>query len=135
MKVGKDGKLKLSKNERQVGSFIFKTEAEHIKITDINGAMSFRISSKAFQSGRLLELMLQEKEQTFLHNYAAMVWNFSGVIPDEVYMLDVNAACVNCVNRHKEFYGIKEDISVEEDNAIVDEQRAFVEEVDNLKKE
>ena len=111
MKV-KDGKLKLSKNERQVGSFVFKREAEHIKVTDINGAMSFRISNRAFQSGRLLEMMLQEKEQRFLHNYAAMVWNLSGVIPDEAFMLDVNAACVNCVNRHKEFYGIKENISV-----------------------
>lgn len=134
MKV-KDGKLKLSKNERQVGSFVFKREAEHIKVTDINGAMSFRISNRAFQSGRLLEMMLQEKEQRFLHNYAAMVWNLSGVIPDEAFMLDVNAACVNCVNRHKEFYGIKENISVEEDNAIIDEQKAFVEEVDNLKEE
>lgn len=134
MKV-KDGKLKLSKNERQVGSFVFKREAEHIKVTDINGAMSFRISNRAFQSGRLLEMMLQEKEQMFLHNYAAMVWNFSGVIPDEAFMLDINAACVACVNRHKEFYGIKEGISVEEDNRIVDEQRAFVDEVENLKEE
>jgi hypothetical protein len=32
MKVGKDGKLKLSKDERQIGNFIYKNEPEYIKI-------------------------------------------------------------------------------------------------------
>ena len=36
MRVTKDGKLKLSKDERQIGSFIYKNEPEYIKIMDIN---------------------------------------------------------------------------------------------------
>lgn len=135
MKVGKDGKLKLSKDERQIGSFIYKKEAEHIKITDINGGVTHRISRKMLMSGRLLDIQLSNKETTFLHNYATMVYNFSGVLPDEEFMVAVNNACIACINRHKEFYGIKEDITSEQDKEILEEARETYEAIEELKKE
>ena len=135
MKVGKDGKLKLSKDERQIGNFIYKKEAEHIKITDINGGVTHRISRKMLMSGRLLDIQMSEKENTFLHNYAAMVYNFSGVLPDEEFMVAVNNACIACINRHKEFYGIKEDLLSEEDERILQEAKETYDAVEELKKE
>ena len=134
MRVGQDGKLKLSKDERQVGNFVWKNEAEHIKITDINSNLSHRVS-KHLNIGRMLEMALKEKHDNYLGNYAAMVWLFSNIVTDEQFFLDIDKACVDCVNRHKEFYGIKEDITPEQDKEILEEARETYEAIEELKKE
>lgn len=133
MRIGKDGKLKLSKGERQVGSFVYKREPEHVKIMDINGTVTHRISSRFLQSGRLLDMQLDHKEDVFLHNYAAMIYNLSGVLPDEEFMVAIDNACRACVNRHKEYYGIKENISAEEDKEILEESKQVYDAVEELK--
>ena len=134
MRAGKDGKLKLSKDERQIGNFVWKNEAEHIKITDINSNLSHRVS-KHLNIGRMLEVALKEKHDNYLGNYAAMVWLFSNIVTDEQFFLDIDKACVDCVNRHKEFYGIKEDITPEQDKEILEEARQTYEAIEELKKE
>ena len=134
MKVTKDGKLKLSKDERQIGSFIWKNEAEHIKICDINSQMTHRIS-KNLNIGRMMEMALDERQDNWLVNYAAMVWLFSNIVTDELFFMDIDKACVACVNRHKEFYGIKEDITPEADKEILEESKEVYGAIEELKKE
>ena len=134
MKAGKDGKLKLSKGERQIGNFVWKNEAEHIKITDINSNLSHRVS-KTLNIGRMLEMALKERHDNYLGNYAAMVWLFSNIVTDEQFFLDIDKACVDCVNRHKEFYGIKEDIIPEQDKEILQEAKETYDAIEELKKE
>ena len=134
MKVGKDGKLKLSKDERQIGNFVYKNEAEHIKICDINSAMTHRVSKK-LNIGRMLEIALKERQDNYLANYAAMTWLFSNIVTDEQFFMDIDKACVACVNRHKEFYGIKEDITPEADKEILEESKEVYEAIEELKKE
>ena len=132
MKTTKDGKLKLSKDERQIGNFVWKNEAEHIKITDINSNLSHRVS-KQLNVGRMLEIALKEKHDNYLGNYAAMVWLFSNIVTDEQFFVDLDNACVACVNRHKDFYGIKEDITPAEDAEILEEARETYEAIEELK--
>lgn len=134
MKVTKDGKLKLAKNEKQIGSFVFKSEEQHIKITDINSNLSHRVS-KTLNIGRMLEAALKDKMENWLHNYAAMVWNFSNIVTDEQFFLDIDKACIDCVNRHKEFYGIEEDITPDRDKEILQEAKETYEAIEELKKE
>lgn len=134
MKAGKDGKLKLSKGERQIGNFVWKNEAEHIKITDINSNLSHRVS-KTLNIGRMLEMALKERHDNYLGNYASMVWLFSNIVTDEQFFLDIDKACVDCVNRHKEFYGIKEDITPEQDKEILQEAKETYDAIEELKKE
>lgn len=134
MKAGKDGKLKLSKGERQIGNFVWKNEAEHIKITDINSNLSHRVS-KTLNIGRMLEMALKERHDNYLGNYASMVWLFSNIVTDEQFFLDIDKACVDCVNRHKEFYGIKEDITPEQDKEILQEVKETYDAIEELKKE
>jgi hypothetical protein len=134
MKVGKDGKLKLSKDERQIGNFVFKNEAEYIKISDINSNMTHRVS-KSLNIGRMLEMALKEKNTNWLHNYAAMTWNFSNIVTDEQFFLDIDKACVGCVNRHKEFYGITEDITADADKEILDDVKKTQEAIEKISKE
>ena len=134
MKVGKDGKLKLSKDERQIGNFVYKNEAEYIKICDINSQMTHRVA-KHLNIGRMLEMALKERQDTYLANYAAMTWLFSNIVTDEQFFLDIDKACVDCVNRHKEFYGIEEDITPERDKEIIQEAKETYEAIEELKKE
>ena len=132
MKVGKDGKLKLSKDERQIGNFIYKNEDEHIKICDINSQMTHRVA-KHLNIGRMLEMALKEKKDQYLANYAAMTWLFSNIVTDEQFFLDIDKACVDCVNRHKDFYGIKDDITTEQDAEILQEAKETYEAIEELK--
>lgn len=134
MKVGKDGKLKLSKDERQIGSFIYKNEPEYIKICDINSQMTHRVA-KHLNIGRMLEMALKEKKDQYLANYAAMTWLYSNIVTDEQFFLDIDKACVDCVNRHKDFYGIKDDITTEQDAEILQEAKETYEAIEELKKE
>ena len=132
MKVGNDGKLRLHRGERRIGNFVFKNEAEHIKITDINSNLSHRIS-KTLNVGRMLEIAFKERHEQYLGNYAAMVWLFSNIVTDEQFFLDIDKACMDCVGRHKEFYGIKEDITSAEDAEILEESKAVYEAVEELR--
>ena len=134
MKTTKDGKLKLSKDERQIGNFIYKNEPEHIKICDINSQMTHRVA-KHLNIGRMLEMAFKEKKDQYLANYAAMTWLYSNIVTDEQFFLDIDKACVACVNRHKEFYGIKEDITPEQDKEILEESKEVYEAIVELKKE
>lgn len=134
MRVGKDGKLKLSKDERQVGNFVIKNEETHMKICDINGNMTHRVS-KMFNIGKYLEEAWNRKETTFLENYAALVWVFSNTVSDAQFFDDIDNACRSCIMRHKDLYGIKEDISEIEDNSILEESRKVYNEIEKLKEE
>lgn len=134
MKVGKDGKLKLAKDERQFGNFIIKNEAEYVKITDINGNMSHRLS-KNLNMGQMLAIAIKDKQTTWLENYSALVWLFSNIVTDEQFFLDINRTCEDCVNRHPELYGIKPDVTAEEDAEILQEAKETIEAIEELKKE
>ena len=134
MKVSKDGKMKLAKNERQIGNFILKNEEHYIKIQDINSQITHRVS-KLLNIGRFLEMAYKERSNENIHAYIAMMWNFSSIIPDVDFVRGINEACVACVNRHKEFYGIKEDISTEEDSEILREAEEAYGAIEELKKE
>lgn len=134
MKTTKEGRLKLAKGERQIGSFVYKDEPEYIKISDINSAMTHRVS-KHLNIGRLLEMALKERSDNYLANYASMTWLYSNIVTDEQFFMDINKACVDCVERHKEFYGIKDDIAPETDKEILDEVQGAQEAIEELKKD
>ena len=134
MKTTKEGKLKLSKDERQIGSFVWKNEENYIKICDINSQMTHRVA-KHLNIGRMLEMALKERKDQYLANYAAMTWLFSNIVTDEQFFLDIDKACVDCVNRHKEFYGIEDDITPERDKEIIQEAKDTYEAIEELKKE
>ena len=133
MKQTENG-IKLAKNEYRCGNFVYRNESTHIKIFDINSQVTHRVG-KHLNVGRLIEIALKEKNEVWLGNYASMVWLFSNIVTDEQFFLDINKACVDCVNRHKDFYGIKENISADEDAEILEEAKEVYEAIEELKKE
>lgn len=135
MKV-KKGKVKLQRGDVQVGNFVFHAEKEHYKVQDINGVFSLRLYG-GMPAAMMMRTGLSDPQgnESFLHGYAAVMYNVLSCVPDEEYLRAVNEAAIACVNRHKEFYGIKDDVTAEEDAAIVKEERELDEAVEEARKE
>lgn len=135
MKVKKN-RIKLQRGDVQVGNFVFHAEKEHYKVQDINGVFSLRLYGQMPAAMMMRTALSDPKENGgFLHGYAAVMYNVLSCVPDEEYLKAVNEAAVACVNRHKEFYGIKDDVTAEEDAVIVKEEKELEEAVEEARKE
>lgn len=132
MKVEKDGKLKLSKDERQFGNFVVKNEADYVKISDINSNLTHRIS-KMLLVGKMIEGAIDGKETEWIEHYATMVWYFSNIVADPQFFLDIHKACNDCAHRHPELYGIKTEVTEEEDAKILKEIKETEEIIEEIK--
>ena len=124
--------IKLAKNEYRCGNFVYRNESTHVKIFDINSQVTHRVG-KHLNIGRMIEMAIKDKQDQWLSNYATMVWFFSNIVTDEQFFLDIDKACVYCVNRHKEFYGIEENIESSKDKEILEDVKGVQQEIDELK--
>lgn len=125
-----NGKVKLDKRDTRVGNFVYTLEDNYIKVQDINLTITHRIN-RHIAKGQLLEIMLKDpkKYQNDLHNYATLMYNFLCTVPDVTLYEDINKAVLACINRHKDVYGIKEDITPAEDAKILQEEKELHEAV------
>ena len=129
-------KLKISKKDVRVGNFAFHAESDFVKVYDINNIMSHRISTLT-PKGKILAMALEDRDanERWLMNYVAVMFNVLSCVPDPEFFADLNRAAEACLSRHKDLYGIKEDISEEEDAAILDGERNFQKAMDEFAKE
>lgn len=120
----KRGRIKLQRGDVQVGNFIFHAEKDHYKLTDINGVFSVRVSGYATIGVMMRAALDSPKEhETFLHNYAAVMYNVLSAVPDMEFLASVNDAAVSAVERHKEMYGVADDVGEERDAEILQEEK------------
>ena len=133
MKV-KRGKVKLEKGDRRVGNFVYHRESGHYKLQDIGGVMSIRVSN-VLLAGRMISEVFDDGGENFLANYATTMYNVIGCVPDVEYLTALHKCAVDCINRHKDLYGVKDDISAEEDAVILREERELAEAEAEVRKE
>lgn len=129
-----NGKVKLDKRDIRVGNFVYTKEPDHIKVQDISLTITHRIN-RHIAKGQLLEMMLEDskKYENDLRNYAVLMYNLLCTVPDASFYEDINTAVLSCINRHKDVYGIKEDITPDEDAKILQEERELHEAVEDIK--
>lgn len=132
-------KFKISPNDIRVGNFVYHDEPNHIKISDIQGNVTHRIS-KFIAKGQILMAAMQnskedEGQKKYLENYAVVTFNFLSAVPDSKLFEEVLQSTVDCINRHKDIYGIKEDITKKEDDQILAKEKALNEAMEQMKKE
>lgn len=127
MKIVK-GKLTLDKRDFRVGNFVFTREPEHIKVQDIGQMVAHRISVH-IAKGQLLDMMLADKEKyaKMLEMYAVSMYNVLSVAPDMTFYEEVYKSTEECARRHADVYGLKENVSDEEDAKILKEERELEE--------
>ena len=135
MKV-KKGNVKLQRGDVRVGNFIFHSERDHYKLTDINGVFSLRVSGYT-TIGVMMRAALDDPKgnETFLHNYAAVMYNALSSVPDMEFLAAVNDAAVSSVERHKGMYGIEDEIGDEADAQILQEEKELEETMEDARKE
>lgn len=108
MRVTKDNKVKLEAGEVRAGNFFFKVEKEHIKITDLGKLMSYRVQRK-MAIGIWLENTIEmgkDAEET-LRTYAAAVWTFLCLVPDQEAVSGIVRLTEEAMKRHPDWYGYK----------------------------
>ena len=129
-----NGKIKLDKRDTRVGNFVYTLEPDHIKVQDISLTITHRIN-RHIAKGQLLEMMLEDPKKygNDLHNYATLMYNLLCTVPDATLYEDMNTAVLACINRHKDVYGIKENIGKAEDDKILQEERELHEAVEEIK--
>ena len=129
-----NGKIKLDKRDTRVGNFVYTLEENHIKVQDISLTITHRIH-RGIAKAQLLEMMLEDpkKYETDLHNYATLIYNVLCTVPDATLYDDLNKAVLACINRHKDVYGIKEDITPAEDAKILQDEKELHEAVEDIK--
>lgn len=139
MKVDKDNKVKLARNERRLGNFVVKDETEHVKIMDIGQLFTHR-ASKNTPAGMFLKqcydaLTKDESTGRGLSNWIACLFTVFSVIPDVEFMEKIIDASRECMERHPEAYGYPATQPTDEEDArIIQEEkelRDFEERVKN----
>ena len=134
MKVTKKGQVKLEKGDRRVGNFVYHREKAHYKLQDIGELISVRLSY-GLMAGRMIAEVMDDGGENFLHNYAASLYNVLGCVPDVEFLGALNKCVRECINRHKELYGIKDDLTDEEDAVILKEEQELHEAEEEVRKE
>lgn len=120
--------------DRIYGGFKFHVEPDHIKVCTPSDMVSWRVSRDSI-AGRIIEIGIDDNDENGLHNYAAVMHYALSIAPDVDFLTQVIDAANACIERHKELYPSKPDISKEEDDKIVEEEKAMQEEIDNLTKD
>lgn len=129
MKTNKDGKLKLSKNEKRIGNFVIKKEEFHMKVFDINQIFTHR-ALRTTAIGKFLEQcydgLADEKTSRGLSNYIAVLFSVFSTVPDLEFLETVYKASEGCMKRHPEVYGVPSaEVSEKGQEEIIEDEKAL----------
>lgn len=125
-------KFKINKSDMQVGNFVYHIEKDAVKVSDISGVVSHRIST-LIPKGQFILGAIKEKQTKWLEAYAVVMFNALSCVSDEQFLTDVNKAAVDCISRHPQLYGLKPDIDKAEDDKILQNEKEVHEAVESLK--
>lgn len=134
MIVNRKGKIRLQHGDYRIGNFIFHEENEHIKVMDIAGIVSWRISTDT-SIGMLVKEALKQKSDGWLKSYAASIFSQLCVVPDVPFFVK-HAELVNAQTAaHPEYYGKAEPTDDKEtDDKILQEEKELQEELEKVGK-
>lgn len=139
MKVGKDGNVKLEKGEVRIGNFFVKLENDHIKIQDLNSCFTFRVWTR-LPIGIWLSNMYDGAKSgkkgavETLKVYISTMWSVFSVAPDDEYIKDAIVMAKSALERHPDWYGVKNDATPEEEADALEEVREMAEFEDKMRK-
>lgn len=125
MKISKDGKVILTKNDRRVGNFVYSNYPDRVAFSDINGTVRTSVSKRTLV-GQMIADAIVKRMDTFLHNYAGVLYYLIGIAPDKEFVIDAFTAAEACLKRHPELYGAAA-LSDEDDKRVIQEERELME--------
>ena len=143
MKIKRNGEVKLGKADVRVGNFVYTLEDGHVKVSDIGGMCTHRVSRQTLK-GQILEMAMSDyregvpEREVFLKGYAAVMMNVllapPLTSPDGFsFLLEANALAERSIKAFPELYGMKEEPSEEEDAEALDLVKGVREDAQMLK--
>lgn len=126
MKLLSDGKVKLSRGERRIGNFVIGRESGHVKLSDIHGMYSIRVSTR-MPIGIWLDNMLALKDggEGTIKTYVATMWSLLSAVPDDEMIHTLINETTACIERHRDWYGDKGEATPEEDAEALEQVKAM----------
>lgn len=124
---------RVSADDVRVDNFFLHKEDFHFKLGDVSGAFTVRIPS-VLLNGTFFDVIYegcklgQEDKQQFFGAYCSVLFNYLSCVPDADFLNSVNEAVIDCMNRHKDLYNIREDLSKDRDDEILKEEEDLFEE-------
>lgn len=130
----KDGKLILEEGDIQVGNFIFSQDDNFIYLQDINEAAFFKLRKMSSTAAQYIEILLKDekKNETALGLEAATAYLYLTTVKDSQCIEKIINSLAECINRHKDLFNIRENISEEENKQIINDQKDFYSAVEKL---
>lgn len=134
--MSKSKKLKVGKDDVRVGNFIYHVEDDFIKVSDVSGMVSHRISTLCVKGQQMLMACQgvndNPRYKVWLEQYAVVTFNVLSCIFDVEYLSAINTAAMDCIERHKDMY--VKNVSEEDDERILGEVKESQEAVEEMKK-
>ena len=141
MKI-KNGKAKMEPGEVRFGNYFIKEEAEHMKVTDINAVMTFRVRKAVPVGAFILQTVEASKgsDEDFsrgMENYLTVLYATLCTIPDQQFLGEIYSAAEACMKRHTEAYGLPREEAMTEEAQCAAEKEGkelleFEEQLKNL---
>ena len=104
-----------------------------VTVSDLSGGVSHSVSDD-IAKGVFLRLMAKDEYEDWLEAYGAVMHLVVSTVPDMEFLNALQDAALSCVDRHKDLYGINPDISKEDDDLILAEQKEIAEELEELER-
>ena len=138
MKKLKDS-IKLDRHEKRVGNIIVRDEKTHMKVSDLTGVVSWRLSA-GIPAGDFCKLYYDSLPGDVyakgFANYASAVLLLLTTVPDIGFLEDVCAAAKACIERHPDIYGYPSgEVSDAEDAEVIGAEKEIAGYVERLKME
>lgn len=132
MKISKDGKVILTKNDRRVGNFVYSNYPDRVAFSDINGTVRTSMSKRALVGQMIADAIVRGLDN-FLHNYAGFIYYLNGMTPDKEFIQDAFKAADACLKRHPELYGAAT-LPDDDDKRVIREERELREFEEEVKR-
>lgn len=134
----KTGKVRLEANEVRVGNFFVRRDDQEIKITDLNGVFHHSVNRR-MPIGIWLEniwsraYLGEETALVTLKTYIGAMWSLFSVAPDDEFISDVLGVCRNALERHPQWYGVKEGATGADDAKALESVKEMKEAEEEIK--
>lgn len=138
MKIRRN-KIKLEKGEQRFGNFICGIESDCIRVADINHTFMSVVNLQTARGQQLKEMLAgawkSKNKRQFMEAYCTVMMQCSTCVVDYPLLTAMMQDSHDCIFRHKDVYGIKDEISKEEDDKILKEEVELAETEEEVRKE
>lgn len=138
MKI-KRNRVVLERGEQRFGNFVVKDSGNAIEVTDINLTCKHIVSvgtARGVQLREMLSVAWKKKNaRKFIEAYCTVIFQTLTCVVDYELLSALLKDGQDCIGRHKDIYGIKDEVDKADDDAVLREEVELAETIEAVRKE